>query len=72
MSTNTENLSEMGKRLVNKYNLYDVDILHEHYSCTVDFGVEMSDGIKAQLERKGIDVTHERDTIYTLEHEYQA
>lgn len=63
------NISPIGKQLKAYFSLYDIDICHEQYSATVDFGNELSGSQITQLENLGFDVTHEKDSIYTVGYE---
>lgn len=56
-----------GRAIENHFRVLQPEILHEHYSCTVDFGRELSKPYITQLERKGFDVTREESGIYTLQ-----
>lgn len=57
---------QIGAKLEEKYNLYGLEVVHENYSCTIDFKREMSNPIKTQFRRMGFEVIHEESTIYTL------
>lgn len=60
-------LTPTGRHIEKTFQLFDIDILHENYSCTIDWGREMSNSHQAILERKGFEITKEKDFIYTLE-----
>lgn len=69
MPINAESLSLLGAKLKERYTIFDIDICHEHYSATIDFGRELTDSQIADLKRQGFDVTHEESTVYTLQYE---
>lgn len=62
-----ETPTKIGETLQEQLRLFDIDILHENYSCTIDFGREMTEAYRHKLENYGFDITHEEHTIYTLE-----
>lgn len=64
---NFQELTPFGQEIDREFQLFDIDILHENYSCTIDWGGEMSNSHQAILERKGFEITKEKDFIYTLE-----
>ena len=66
-----ENVTQIGKELLRKFKLYNIDILREDYSATVDFSREISGAYKAQLENMGFEVIHEEASIYTLRYDYE-
>lgn len=66
---NGETLSYIGAKLKERYAIFDIDICHEHYSATIDFGIELSGAQINEIENQGFHVTHEESTIYTVEYE---
>lgn len=62
----TEKLTRTGEMLQQQLQLFDIEILHENYSCTIDFGREMTEAYRHKLENKGFEITHEEGTIYSL------
>lgn len=64
--------TEIGRKIIQKFAIFDIEILREDYSTTVDFGREMSEPFRIQLERLGFDVIHEESSIYTLRYEYEC
>jgi len=67
-----DDVSAIGRQLLEQFKIYPIEILREDYSATIDWGSEMSGAMKAQLERTGFDVIHEESTIYTLRYEYET
>lgn len=64
-------LSPIGRQLYEKFGLFDIDVIREDYSCTIEFPDGLSDTQKTILERKGFEVIHEEGPIYTLKFEFQ-
>lgn len=62
-----QNKTHIAKKLEREFSLIDAEVLHENYSCTIDWGREMSKPHQSILERKGFEITHEKEGIYTLE-----
>lgn len=69
MSCNNQNVTKTGEQIAERLKLLEPDILHEHYSCTIDVGRELSGPYQTQMERAGFEVIHEESTIYTIVYE---
>lgn len=66
-----EGVTAIGKRLIELFEIYDIDLLREDYSATVDMP-HMSDAHIKHLEGLGFEVIHEEASIYTLRYNYEC
>lgn len=67
-----DQLTPMGRQIYKKFGVLPIDILREDWTCTIDWGREMSKSHRQILERRGIEVVPEEGSIYTLSFTYEG